>query len=236
MTVTFIGDSLTAGKLGIPYLKSVTLPPETAIVNRGRDGDTVAGVRARLDEVLRTDTASVLVIQVGANDTLLPEMARRGGEWTPFIAQMTAAGSIPTPNPDEFEALYEELLAAAEAWGTPRVIGVTVPPLGENLNSERNRHRGQLNMRIRRAVEGYGVHLADAAAAFEDELKGVEPPSDYFFQSPREFTADLRRLRRERGAEKLTEERGLHLTMDGAHLNECGAALMARTISAAVTL
>ena len=234
MTITFIGDSLTAGNLGIPYLKSVKLPPGTRVVNRGRDGDTAAGVRDRLQAALRTDGASILVIQVGANDILLPEMARRGGGWTPFINQMISQGSIASPNPEDFESIYTELITTAGAWGITEVIGVTIPPLGENLSSARNRGREQLNRRIRRALAASGAALADAAEAFENALEESANPSDYFFSTPAEFITDLRRIRREKGTRTLCKQRGLHLTMDGAHLNETGAALMAQVISAVI--
>ena len=234
MTITFIGDSLTAGSLGIPYLKSLTLPPGTRLVNRGRDGDTVAGVRDRLQAALQTDGASILVIQVGANDILLPEMARRGGLWTPFINQMISEGSVASPNPEDFESIYTGLITTAGAWGITQVIGVTIPPLGENLSSPRNRSRDQLNRRIRRALAASGAALADVAEAFETALKAAPEHSDYFFSAPEEFITDLRQMRREKGTRTLCEQRGLHLTMDGAHLNETGAALMAQVISAAV--
>ena len=234
MVVTFIGDSLTAGNLGIPYLRSVALPPETRVVNRGRDGDTVVGIRDRLDPALRTDGASVLVIQVGANDILLPEMEQRGGEWRSFVKKMIAGGRVPTGNTDEFEAIYEELIATAGSWGIARVVGVTIPPLGENLYTERNRRREEFNTRIRRATNRSDGVLADAAAEFETALGDLPARSDFFFTRPQDFAMDLRRIRREKGAGILAEQRGLHLTMDGAHLNESGAGLMARTVSAAL--
>ena len=234
MVIPCIGASLTAGTLGIPYLSSVALPPETKVVNRGRDGDTVAGVRDRLDPALRTDGASVLVIQVGANDILLPEMEERGGGWTSFVKEMIAGGSVPTSNTDEFEAIYEELIATAGAWGITRVVGVPIPPLGENLHTERNRRREEFNNRIRRATNRSDGVLADAAAEFETALGDLPALSDFFFTRPQDFVIDLRRLHRDKGAKILAEERGLRLTMDGAHLNESGAALMARTVSAAL--
>jgi hypothetical protein len=58
--------------------------------------------------------------------------------------------------------------------------------------------------------------------------------SDWFFGEPADFTADVGKVRRAKGAMKLSEERGLYLTMDGAHLNEKGADLMGKVISRAI--
>ncbi|MDT8297930.1 MAG: GDSL-type esterase/lipase family protein [Spirochaetaceae bacterium] len=234
MTVTLIGNSLTAGNLGIPYARFLNFPENTHMVNRGRDGDTVRGIRARMDEVLRSDGPKVVVVQTGANDILLPEMAARGGAWTAFVDKMVERGSVPTPNPSEFGAAYREILDIAFSWGVEHVIAVTIPPLGEDLASQRNQARRNLNDQIRGMADAGGARLADVAAAFESELAGIEVPSEWFFGKPADFISDVRRVRREKGAAAMSEERGLYLTMDGAHLNERGAALMGRIVSDAV--
>jgi len=234
MTVTLIGNSLTAGNLGIPYARYLNFPENAHVVNRGRDGDTVRGVRARMDEVLRSDGPDVLVVQTGANDILLPEMAARGGTWTAFVDEMAEHGSVPTPDPSKFGAAYKEILDIAFSWGVEHVVAVTIPPLGEDLASQRNRERKNLNDQIRMAADTGGARLADVAAAFESELAEVGVPSEWFFGKPADFVSDVRRVRREKGAAAISEERGLYFTMDGAHLNERGAALMGRIVSDAV--
>ncbi|MCK5249864.1 MAG: hypothetical protein KAJ98_07870, partial [Spirochaetaceae bacterium] len=113
MTITLLGDSLTAGNLGIPYTEYLKLPEESRVINHGMDGDTILGVCSRLDDALRTDKPDILVIQTGANDLLLPEMAARDGNWTPFIEEMTARGSLPTPNYNTFAGIYTHMIEAA---------------------------------------------------------------------------------------------------------------------------
>ncbi len=233
MTITLIGDSLTAGNLGIPYSRYLNLPDDALILNRGRDGDTVQGIFGRLEDTLRVDGPDVLVIQVGANDILLPEMAARGGDWTAFVNEMTDRGSLPAADIGIFGEIYTNLIEMASAWGTDRVVCLTIPPVGENLASERNQKRLEYNKRIRTAADSAGAAVADVAAEFEKELK-IMTTSDWFFGEPADFTADVRKVRRGKGAMKLSEERGLYLTMDGAHLNEKGADLMGQVISRAI--
>lgn len=233
MTITLIGDSLTAGNLGIPYTRYLNLPDTTVICNRGLDGDTVIGIQSRLDEALREDGPDVLVVQVGANDFLLPEMAFKGGSWTAFVDQMTARGSLPSPDAGIFAERYSNLIETASSWGVGRTVCVTIPPAGEDLSSERNRIRGDFNRIILKTAAETGTEIADAAKGFEDILSGLDT-SDWFFGEPEDFPADVRKVRRNRGSMSLAEERGLYLTMDGAHLNETGAELMAGIISEAI--
>ncbi len=230
MVVTLLGNSLTAGKIGIAYEKYLKLPGEYKIINRGRDGDTIKGLSSRLDEVLREDGPEILLIQSGANDILIPEMAERGGKWEAFVHDMQKRGSIPTYSGDEFSSACNELYNKASSWGINRVITVTIPPIGENLESPRNKKRENYNSLIRDAADNNAVEIADVAGAFEKRLSEHQPGSDWFFSQPNDFAADIRRIHRDGTALSISEERGLFLTMDGAHLNEHGAKLMGQVI------
>lgn len=230
MKITLIGDSLTAGNLGIPYEKYLKFADTILVRNHGLDGDTVVGVQSRLEDALREDGPDVLVIQVGANDFLLPEMASRGGAWTTFVDQMIARGSLPSSDAESFGESYANLIRTASSWGVGRIVCVTIPPTGEDLSSERNRIRRGFNLQIMRVAADAGAEIADVAGGFGDVLSGLDT-SDWFFGEPEDFTADVRTVRRKRGSMSLAEERGLYLTMDGAHLNETGGALMAGIIS-----
>ncbi len=240
MTVLLIGDSLTAGNLGIPYIRFLNLPKgrsyEHRIINCGQDGDTLLGVGSRLKEALKEDNPDILVIQAGANDILLPEMATRGGLWTQFVREMEKRGSIPTTDPRKFSEIYTEMIGRAVTLGVDinRIIIATIPPIGESIHSGRNRKREEYNRAIRRAAEETGANLADVSVEFERILETIENPSDWFFGSPADFTADVKEVRRGKGAMGLSEERGLYLTMDGAHLNEKGAELMGTVISSGI--
>ncbi len=59
--VVFLGDSITEGGLWHEWF------PDVAVVNRGIDGDTTAGVLARLDSAL-TGPPAALFLLIGTND------------------------------------------------------------------------------------------------------------------------------------------------------------------------
>ncbi|MCK5735759.1 MAG: hypothetical protein KAH21_04735 [Spirochaetaceae bacterium] len=236
MIIMLIGNSLTAGNLGIPYSRYLNLPTDSRIINQGLDGDTLLGVKNRLEAALEMESPDILVIQTGANDILLPEMNSRGGTWKPFVEEMKKRGSLPTENPISFLNIYTEMISVAISSGlnSRRIICATIPPIGENLLSSRNKKRMEYNRSIRRAVKITAACLADIAENFEEELRKIEIPSDWFFSNPADFISDVKEVRRGKGAMNLSKERGLYLTMDGAHLNEKGAELMGRVLSAAI--
>ncbi len=230
MILSFVGDSLTAGNLGVPYTRFLELPPETELRIHGVDGDTVRGVRTRLETILETDRPDVLLLEAGANDIFIPAMARKNTDWELFVQELASHGSVPSPRAEDFLSVYRDVLAAAGRQGVPRIICMTILPLGEDLESSLNRERREKNKCIRRAAEEAGAELLDAAEIFDRTLRGFPACSGWLFESPKDFIADLRRMRREKSAAGLSEERGLHLTMDGAHLNEEGARLLARAV------
>jgi lysophospholipase L1-like esterase len=238
MTITLIGDSLTAVNLGIPYSRYLDIPAESRLLNRGKDGDTIRGVLSRIEEALAEAEEGAVVLEIGANDILLPEMEARGGRWKAFTEDLVASGSVPTPDPGKFEELYGLLLRIVGDASPERIVVATIPPIGEDLGTYRNGLRERLNAGIRRAAEKASktipaVKLADVAAAFEEVLGEIDAVSDRFFGEPEDFAADARRVRRGKAA-ALSEERGLRLTTDGAHLNEEGARLLAAVVGEAL--
>ncbi len=233
MVISIAGDSITAGNLGVPFTKLLELPAGSSLSVHGVDGDTVKGVSGRLQDILKADNPDVLVIEAGANDILIPEMSKKGGEWNSFVENMASIGSVPLPLLEDFHACFSNMIAEALEWGVERILCLTILPLGENLNSNLNKKRRDKNECIRRAVFDAGVELLDTADIFDKALQNFSEYSDWLFSSPSEFITDLRRMRREGGANVLSRERGLHLTMDGAHLNEEGAGLLAGAVSAA---
>lgn len=62
--VVMVGDSITLGGRWNEFL------PDTVVHNRGVGTDTVAGVRARTDQVLKKDPQAVFIM-IGINDVML---------------------------------------------------------------------------------------------------------------------------------------------------------------------
>ena len=241
-TILFMGDSLTAGKLGASYLEVLQNDPEmknVTIINGGEDGYTIEGIRVRMESLLDSgNQPDVLVVEGGANDLLLPYMKSSGHAWDPFIRKLKRHGSIPLESEVEFKKGMTRILSAAFDRGIRRVLTCTIPCLGENLSTPLNRKRENYN-RIIRTVTGefqvslYECSCAEAAHRFEAELGRFQPGSDHLFRTPEELMSDARRIA-EVGEDRVCSERGLRLTIDGAHLNRTGARMLAEVFRQAL--
>ncbi|MCG8454596.1 MAG: SGNH/GDSL hydrolase family protein [Spirochaetales bacterium] len=226
--IHILGDSLTAGNLGIPY--TGFLAPHYAVSIDGKDGDTLLGALDRFQAHQEPKDTQILVVEIGANDVLLPHVGSRSSEWAQAVGAMIDSGSRPTPQPQQFAFFYKQLLNKAQERGYQLVL-LTIPPLGENLALPPNPQRMVLNHQIRILSQRPNTVLVDVALEFEKQLQRREQASDWLFPHPQDFILDKRRMRREGGTAKLCQERQLLLTMDGAHLNETGAKIMGNLLS-----
>jgi lysophospholipase L1-like esterase len=229
-----LGDSLTAGILGISWLEILRDRPalrSCELINAGENGFTMAGLASRLTAYLeKEDVPDILVLEGGANDILLPHMQSAGRAWDPFIRKLRRHGSRPAASLPDFSRTLAGIYETAERAGIGKVVCCTIPCLGEDLESPLNRRREEYNRILRESSD----LVADAAAAFEAVLRPL-PPSSYLFQTPEELQEDAQTLSN-RGEEPLCGSRGLHLTIDGAHLNGRGARIFAETVAKSLFL
>jgi len=226
------GDSLTAGRYGTPYLPRIASAVKWTILNLGADGEPLRGIERNLRAGLAGHPApDTVILEGGANDLLIPWMTRHyPKQWGPFTRKLSRHGSIAAADDSEILKLIESCLKTAGKAGAGRVILMTVPILGEQLDSPLNLRREQLNEVIREAVrENCGrnlpVFLADPARLFEKELLSRQPGSDWLFSAPGDLEKDRRILADGLPGEDLSRNRNLHLTIDGVHLNSRGAGL-----------
>ena len=106
---------------------------------------------------------------------------------------------------------------------------VTVSPLliGEDLENRWNQELAKLCKIIAALSEPYGnVHYLDLRERFAEELAG-KAISDYIPESNIRIARDMLSLRTPAQIDAVARDRGLHLTLDGAHLNSAGAKIVA---------
>jgi lysophospholipase L1-like esterase len=228
-----LGDSLTAGHPGVGYpemLARIGCP--VALVAEGSGGSTLREARWRLNPLLQTHRPRFLMVEIGANDVLIPMFQRRGGPWKTMARNLQFKGSVPMTTPEAFRQAFEEMLD-----GMPEGLQVflaTIACLGEVLGSDMNRARNQYNTVIRNLAEKHRTGLVDVARAFDGELRNLDKPSAYLLNRHVSVFVDTLITAPEAGADYLSKRRGLHLTVDGVHLNSRGARLYAETVLAAL--
>ena len=228
-----LGDSLTAGQPGVSYPGMMSrLGCTHELVVEGRGGATVTEVRWRLNPLIASCNPDIVLLEVGANDILIPLFHRRGGAWKKLARDLQFRGSVPMATPDAFQQAYDGMLSAVTR--SVRIILATIACLGENPRSETNIARNRYNAIIRAMGNKHGAGIADVAAVFDAELEKVAEPSPYFFDRHSSTFLDALVTAPDAGSDYLARRRGLHLTMDGAHLNSLGARLYAETVISAI--
>jgi lysophospholipase L1-like esterase len=220
MRLVFVGDSLTEGRPGSSYVAVLRqkLPGHT-LVNLGRGNDTVISLYRRLAKHRFDQPFDLAFLWVGVNDVAHP------APWTfrainLFLSKPAAATMA------EFRAYYRAILNLL-CDHAQRVI--TVSPLlkGEDVTTPWNRE-----------VEAAGQVIADLTstcpqAAYLDlrpvfmrRLAG-QPMADYLPRSVLRVAFDALTLRHNTQIDRVAASRGLHVTLDGIHLNSVGANLVA---------
>ena len=220
MRIAFVGDSLTAGLPGCSYLAVLRqhLPGHT-LVNLGRGNDTVVSLHRRIAGRQFAKPFDLAFLWVGIND------AGQHLSWY-HGALSTLRGQRQARHMDEFRACYRETLQSLLRVSR-RVVAVAPLLKGEDLGSPLNHQVAALARAVRElAQEVDRVEFLDLRPAFAARLDG-RPISGYLPRSALRVTWDALTLWTDAQVDRRSRQRGLHLTLDGLHLNRAGAEIAA---------
>ncbi len=221
MAIPIFGDSLTLGRIGIPYRRF--LPVES--VARGIEGETLLAILERLEHYLRRQAPPRVVIQGGGNDLLL---ANRGLVLNPNFP--------PIERDEEFGPLFDQSLDRLTFLApSTTFIVCSLSILGEELSSPLNQKRRQRNTLLANLLAGRDNFIyCDIAGGSEALIEAEQPllESHYFPAGLKDFTPDAEFIKGdEELAQSLSKERKLLVTVDGIHPNGRGARLIASPLA-----
>lgn len=225
MRVLFIGDSGIRGSVGVNWVNDIAGPVKM-IANKGVNGDTLIKINQRLEAILRKDASfDAVVFCGGANDILIPYLSSKGTLFKAAQTHLLRKGYSPCRTMEEFEHGYLKAIHLIRQYSKAEIILLTLGRLNEHAGFILNHKRAAVNLLIRRLAMREGCRLADAGQRIDNYLD-ERSPRDYFLES---FfnTAwfDKWQCRLFKRADSLSEERGLILTIDGAHVNSIGGAI-----------
>jgi lysophospholipase L1-like esterase len=221
-----LGDSLTKGAPGAGYLDYIKSIPT---YNFGRGGDTLISLRVRV-EAKRFDATDQFVLMIGMNDFLLPLLKERSWWWRQVVAFNARQGKIPSRELGTFRQNYEALLACLPR---ERVITlITIPPLGEDPDSDVNRSIRAANDLIQTLASERDVAVIDFFAA---QMAELTHPNAYVVPSPFRLIMDLVLTRCAFFRTVLVKRRGLTLSTDGVHLNDASAKRLAALVESVLS-
>lgn len=234
--IVFLGDSLTEGREGAPYLhalqRRVTADAHlraVCLVNAGVGGDTVVNLARRIPrEVIPLEPAWV-VVQVGLNDattyllrhalptprTLLTRRYFRRHKRVRAIAPGRFADGL---------RVVVDMLATRT---TARIALCTPTTLGESPQSRRARLLDEYARVVRQVARERGCALIDVHAAFAARLGELPSRSQWSWVGAR-----LARLLPAAAYDRRARLSGYTYVFDGVHLTDRGAELVADVLYA----
>ena len=223
MKVAFFGDSITEGKPGVSYINIIQKHiPEFELVNYGIGGDTVKSLKNRIQKMENLRTYDVFVLFVGVNDVFgkinlqhkLIKILKR---------QFTAKDAV------VFKLQYRKLIQLLLKYNKKIIV---IPPLlvGEDPNNEWNKQLDEYDKIVEEQAKFFtSVKYVDMRNIFLENLKNKKI-SDYMPSSLFTIKKYLDSLDKDSIIDSKSNERGLHLTLDGVHMNSIGANIIAREI------
>ncbi|MGN9778792.1 SGNH/GDSL hydrolase family protein [Micromonospora sp. H33] len=204
--VVAAGASITQGTLGGDWVGALRARPELQgyeFVNAGVNGNTSADLLGRIDTDVMACRPAAVTILVGTNDV-------RDG--------------VPVDRyQDNMAAIVERITAGA----TARVALMSLPPLGEELDSEINRNLSGYNAAIREVAIRAGVDYVPVHERMTGLLaqRGDRQPYDFSF--PLALSAATQHYVLGRNWDEVARAGGRELLVDHIHLSDRGAAQVA---------
>jgi len=220
MNILFLGDSITEGVPGVSYVDVLRKEPTFQCVNRGKGGDTVSSLFRRVKRMDDLASYDKILVFVGVNDVFgritmvhkFFKLARRQ-KWA--------------KNVQVFEKQYRVLLEYLLKRNS-NILIVSPLLIGEDLSNKHNLSLRTYINRIDKLAKEYPVEYLDAYTVFAKQLQDKEC-SKYLPIKLSQIYQDSK-LKEPSKLEEIYLKRGLFLTIDGVHLNEEGANLIASSI------
>lgn len=220
MKIAFYGDSLTEGIPGVSYFRILEAKlPDHELVNHGKGGDTVISLYRRVVRKQLDVPVDIAFLWVGVNDvfakvTLAHSMLKR------LVRQPWAKDH------DQFGDYYARILNLLCPKAT-KVVTVSPLLIGEDLENRWNQELAELSEIVSSVSSPIvNVNYLNLRARFSENLAG-RTISDYIPRSNIRVLLDVLFLQRREQIDKIARGRGLHLTLDGVHLNSTGAEIVA---------
>lgn len=225
MKILFIGDNVVKGSIGVNWVKWLAAKnPGWDIENAGENGQTLSQIKERAEKKLEAEKYDLVFFEAGLNDLLLPAMTGKG-----FLFRQTykwvSQSAEPCETKEDFEREYEDAILKIKSRTDATIILSTLGCISENLEHPLNRKRCDYNNIIRDVAIGTGCSLVDAGAVFDGYLRRCRT-RNYFMEGYLNTRIFDRFQCQVMGCpDYLSKKRGLHLTIDGVHLNSRGANL-----------
>lgn len=217
------GDSITQGSIGSAYVaKLARALPTVDVINCGIDGDTTYNLLERLERDVLALQPDVVTIMVGLNDFGTAYGERLSRAYYRFLKKNPIAIDIPA-----FEAFYSAIIRRLSEAGITVVL-LTPTTLGEVPDTPGQALLDGYVAAVHRLAAHYELPLIDVRVRFVAALRAhpYAGPIYHLWRVPLDNLA----IRLGATYETIARRRGYRLLVDGVHLSDAGATLVAQTV------
>lgn len=223
--VLCLGDSHTRAQVGADYigmLKKRTTGRPYVFTNAGVNGDLAYNLLQRLDSVIeqQPDVVTVLIGTNDANAALSPKNTR----------MMTKMKKLPvTPTIDWYRENLATIASRLSGETDARVALLSLPVLGQEVDSEPVRRAGEYSAVIKETAAAYGVSYLPLYERQLQHLRTCGHSPGIAFRDGRALSsrAAMQHFLLGRSFDSIARRRGLELTTDFIHQNSRGAEMIA---------
>ena len=222
--IACIGDSLTHGNIGqnwVDYLRQEF--PNDVFLNEGINGNTAWQVIQRLDPILQCQP-DLIILLIGTNDALGSFDINSG---------LRYKKNNELPEAPTLEKYKEHLNELIKKIGIQSKIAIcTLPPIGENENSEVNKHVNLFNDYIKLIANQKNLSLLPVSDALWSDIQCRTYPLKLDYNPKarlimrRIFGGILHYYLFKKSWNDISKAKGQWILFDQIHLNERGAEIV----------
>ena len=219
--IACIGDSLTHGNIGqswVDYLREEF--PNDIFLNEGINANTTWQVLQRLDPILKCKP-DLIILMIGTNDAL--------GSFD-IDSGLRYKKNNNLPEVPSFEKYKEQLLELIDKIGlSSKVVICTLPPIGENMDSEVNKHVNKFNDYIELVATQKNISLLTVSDALWSDINSrtyslkLEYNPKAIPLLRRIFGGIFHHYLFKKSWDDIAKAKGQWILFDQIHLNERGA-------------
>jgi lysophospholipase L1-like esterase len=166
--IACIGDSLTHGNIGACWVDQLRNEfPFDTFLNEGINGDVVWQVHQRLEPILNSKP-DIVILMIGSNDAMASFNSKSGERYK----RNNNLSDIPTFQ--SYKKLLLELLNKLSS--VDKVLLCTLPPIGENKDSQVNQHVNKFNDFIKKTAQEKRLPLLPVSESLWSDLALREFP------------------------------------------------------------
>lgn len=219
MKIALIGDSLTEGRPGVAFSNILKEQfPNITFINLGKPGESVISLFNRLMKTKLESDYDLAFLWIGVNDV--------------YSKMLTVQAQPVAKDHDEFKDYYSKVLNLIME-SSKKVVTVTPAIVGENIENASNNEIKELNKLIQSiSAKHENVYFMNLNAIFLNHLSKVNS-TDYISTKVIRVMMDIF-YKKPSKIDKMSKKRGLHLTLDGIHLNSTGAKLVAESYASII--